>query len=150
MRNIFWDRCCNIIAAIFFIYLLWRGFYGIFDDVKYMIYAIFYMRDNQTSFTSFDFDIFYSLGSYCFIFGITFAIPILRKMYRAFPWLYPITLTILLDYVIIALGYMILSYGYQIINVSRNKMFFIIMIVQLVVCRVSMCIYFKFKPIRHI
>lgn len=84
------------------------------------------------------------------IIGISLLIPPLRKMYRALPWLYSFTKIFFINLVILNVGLTILNIGYEINNSSRHTWFFILMIVQIVICRIAMCIYFRLRPVRHI
>ena len=71
-----------------------------------------------------------------FIFGITMLVPAFRKCFYKLPWLYPY------------IGIEILNYGYQVQSDSRHTLFLVLMIAQIVVCRVAMCILFHKKPMR--
>lgn len=81
--------------------------------------------------------------------GLSLLIPPLRKMYRALPWLYSFTKIFYVNLIIINIGLTILNIGYQVKNNARHTTFFILMIVQIVICRIAMCIYFKLKPVRQ-
>lgn len=82
--------------------------------------------------------------------GLSLLIPAFRKMYRAFPWLYSFTKIFYVNLIILCIGSRILNMGYQVNNDSRHTTFFILMIAQIVICRIAMCIYLKLKPIRNI
>lgn len=75
--------------------------------------------------------------------GLSLIIPSLRQMYRALPWLYPFIKIFFIDLLILNTGITILNYGYQIHSEARHTLFYILMIIQIVVCRIAMCIYFK-------
>lgn len=84
------------------------------------------------------------------IIGLSLLIPPLRKMYRALPWLYSFIKILYADLIILNIGLTILNYGYQINNEARHTLFFALMIVQIAVCRLAMCFYFKIKPVKSI
>lgn len=90
------------------------------------------------------------IGICGFIIGLSLLIPPLRKMYRALPWLYIFIKIFYVDLIILNIGIAILNYGYQVNNEARHTLFFFLMIVQLVVCRIAMCFYFKMRPIKLI
>jgi biotin transporter BioY len=71
-------------------------------------------------------------------------------MYYALPWLYPFTKIFFADLVILNIGLTILNIGYEVDNSARHTTAFVLMIVQIIVCRIAMCIYFKLRPVRHI
>lgn len=82
--------------------------------------------------------------------GLSLLIPPLRKMYRAFPWLYSFTKIFYVNLIILCIGESILNFGYEVQSNARHITFFILMIVQIVICRIGMCVYFKLKPAKHI
>ncbi|MBW6410137.1 hypothetical protein [Clostridium weizhouense] len=82
--------------------------------------------------------------------GLSLLIPPLRKMYRVFPWLYSFTKIFYVNLIILCIGESILNFGYEVQSNARHITFFILMIVQLFICRIGMCIYFKLKPVKHI
>ncbi|WP_346920842.1 hypothetical protein [Clostridium sp. UBA7339] len=82
--------------------------------------------------------------------GVSLLIPPLRKMYRVLPWLYSFVKIFYVNLIILGIGLIILNFGYQTQNNTRHTVFFILMILQVVICRLAMCIYFKIKPARII
>lgn len=78
--------------------------------------------------------------------GLSLLIPPLRRMYKALPWLYPFTQIFFYNLVILNIGLSILNYGYEISDASRHTTFFWLMVAQIVLCRLGMCIYYKFRP----
>lgn len=82
--------------------------------------------------------------------GLSILIPPLRKMYQVLPWLYSFVKIFYVNLLILNIGFTILNIGYQAQSDARHTAFFILMIVQIVVCRIAMCIYFKLKPVSHI
>ncbi len=90
------------------------------------------------------------VGACGLIIGLSMLIPPLRKMYYALPWLNSFIKIFFINYVILNIGMLILNYGYQVNNEARHKNFFILMLIQIVVCRIGMCIYFKLRPVKHL
>lgn len=85
---------------------------------------------------------------FAFIIGLSTVIPPLRKMYRTLPWLYPFIKIFFINFIIANIGISILQYGYEVNNEARHIIFFILMITQLVICRIAMCVYFKYRPVK--
>lgn len=85
-----------------------------------------------------------------FSIGLSLLIPPLRKMYKALPWLYSFVKIFFLNMVILCIGVSILNYGYQVVNEARHTTSFVLMIVQIIVCRGAMSYYFRRKPIKYI
>ncbi len=90
-----------------------------------------------------------SIGTCGLFIGLSLLIPPLRKMYRVLPWLYSFVKIFYVNLIIMSIGLAILNIGYQVQNDARHTMFFILMIIQVVACRIAMCIYFKLKPPKH-
>ena len=90
------------------------------------------------------------IGTCGLFIGLSLLIPPLRKMYKALPWLYSFIKIFYVNLIIMSIGLAILNIGYQVQNDARHTMFFILMIVQVLACRIAMCIYFKLKPAKHI
>lgn len=90
------------------------------------------------------------IGMCGLIIGLSILIPPLRKMYTALPWLYSFIKILYVDLIILNIGIAILNYGYQVNNEARHTLFFVLMIVQIAVCRLAMCFYFKIRPVKRI
>lgn len=82
--------------------------------------------------------------------GLSMLIPPLRKMYYVLPWLYSFVKIFFVNLIILCVGVSILNYGYQTVNEARHALFFTLMIIQIIVSRLAMCIYFKIKPARFL
>jgi ABC-type sugar transport system permease subunit len=137
----------NIVATIYFIFpmclvLLMLIFMPIFflTDVSTVRSSGFAGANTSTAF----------IGICGLFIGLSLLIQPLKKMYRVLPWLYSFIKIFYVNLIILSIGLTILNIGYQVQNDARHTMFFILMIVQVVVCRISMCIYFKLKPVEHI
>lgn len=82
------------------------------------------------------------------VFGITMLVPAFRKCFRKLPWLYPYITILMADVTILSIGIEILNYGYQVQSDARHTLFLVLMIVEIVVLRIIMCIFFHKKPMR--
>jgi hypothetical protein len=82
--------------------------------------------------------------------GLSMLVPPFRKMYGALPWLYSFIKIFFIDFIILNIGITILNYGFEVNNSTRHTTFYIMMIIQIIICRLVMCIYFKKKPIKYI
>ena len=82
------------------------------------------------------------------VFGVTMLVPAYRVWFRRLPWLYPYITILTADVFVLAVGNEILNYGYQVQNNTRHTIFFVLMIVQIVVCRIVMCVICHKKPMR--
>lgn len=82
--------------------------------------------------------------------GLSLSVPAFRKMYYKLPWLYPYVKIIYMDLVIVGVASMILNYGYQVQNPTRHNLFYILMLIQLVVCRLLMCVYLQKRKVNYI
>jgi hypothetical protein len=89
------------------------------------------------------------IGASGLVLGLSLLIPPLRKMYKVFPWLYSFTKIFYMDLIIFNISSTILNYGYEINNPARHTVFYVLMIIQIIVCRAAMCIYYKKRPERH-
>jgi hypothetical protein len=90
------------------------------------------------------------IGTCGLIIGLSLLIPPLRKIYRALPWVYHFIKIFYADLIILNIGLAILNYGYQVISEARHTFFFALMIVQIALCRLAMCYYFKIRPVKRI
>ncbi len=80
------------------------------------------------------------------IWGITGLIPAFRRCYYKLPWLYPLSMILMMHLAILSIAESILAAGFSVISTPRHSAAIIIMIVQLIVCRAIMCIYLKKNP----
>lgn len=87
----------------------------------------------------------------CFAVGailvITGWVPALRKCYYKLPWLYPLSMLMAMHLFIISIAEIILSKGFSVMNMPRHIITVVIMVIQLLVCRMIMCIYLKKYPL---
>lgn len=84
------------------------------------------------------------------IIGISMVIPSLRKIYKVFPWMYSFVKIFYFNLIILCVGLSILNKGYEVTNTTRHTIALIIMIIQIIICRLYMCLYFKKKPVKSI
>lgn len=89
----------------------------------------------------------------CYMFSffliITLCVPSFRWCFYKFPWLYPFSIITLMDLMIFSISEMIIYEGYQVISTPRHIATIVIMIIQIIVCRLIMCQYLKKKPFIH-
>jgi hypothetical protein len=82
-----------------------------------------------------------------FILAITGWVPAFRKCYIKLPWLYPLSSMLMIHLIILSIAEEILAKGYAVISAPRHTATLIIMIVQIIACRIAMCFYFYKKPL---
>ena len=91
---------------------------------------------------------FSMFGAFGLLISITMLVPCFRKCFKKLPWLYPYVIVSMLNILILTIGIAILNYGYEIQSETRHTLFFILMIIQMIVCRLAMCIYLKLRPLK--
>lgn len=80
------------------------------------------------------------------MFSITGLVPAFRRCYIKLPWLYPLNVLLLCNLFIVSIAEEIIAKGYERVITSRHIVAIVIMLVQIIVCRVAMSIYFKKYP----
>lgn len=88
---------------------------------------------------------FISMGG--IIIGISLLVPVLRKVYDVFPWLFSFIKIFYVSFVILRLGITILNYGYEVNDPTRHMLFYILMIVFVLIGRLAMSYYFWKRPV---
>lgn len=87
----------------------------------------------------------------CFLAGLIFAItgwvPAFRRCYYKLPWLYPLCSILTMNLFILSIAETILAKGFEVISTPRHVATIVIMIIQIILCRIAMCIYLKKKPL---
>lgn len=83
------------------------------------------------------------------IFGVTMLVPTFRKCFKKLPWLYSYVIILFADVAIVAIATEILNYGYSVQNDTRHTLFFALMIIQIVICRIIMCIFWHKKLMKR-
>ena len=99
-----------------------------------------------SSFSSYNID-FMLLGVISFLIAISMLVPPIRKLYWTLPWLYPFVKIMFVNFAILIMGVIILSNGYEVMNESRHQVYLLIMIAFIIVSRLVMCLYFKWRPL---
>lgn len=134
----------NIFAVIwFFGVLLWTIFFGTIVAILIFFADIVVMLKSGFAIQTIGF-------VFCFLVGLIFAItgwvPAFRRCYYKLPWLYPFSMMLTMHLFILSIAEAILAKGFSVISAPRHTATIIIMIVQIVVCRIAMCIYLKKYP----
>ncbi len=81
-----------------------------------------------------------------FMFWLTGLVPAFRRCYYRLPWLYPFNMILTMDLAILSIAETILSIGFSEVSTTRHVVAVILMVLQLVGCRIAMCIYLKKNP----
>jgi hypothetical protein len=85
----------------------------------------------------------------CFIFSVPMIVPHFNFIFKKLPWLYAYVIFALLDVLLMSVGISIINYGYEVKNTQRHFLFLTFMIVWMVVGRLSICLYYKYKPMKY-
>ncbi len=146
MKNGFKNAISNLVSILWFIGIVFPLIlelffipFGLLIDMNTILTSGF--ASNTAGFSLF--------GALGIMASITMLVPCFRKCFKKLPWLYSYVVTLLLDILIIVVGIAILNYGYEVQSEARHRLFCILMIVQMVVCRIAMCMYFKMKPLKY-
>ena len=133
----------SCLAVLFFFFVMtWLMLLLIFVPIL-ILWEIYTVRTSGVSVTN---DHLAFAGTAAFMIGISLVIPAFRLIYRALPWLFAYVKMFFLNLIILSVALLILNYGYEVQNSDRHKLFFILMIVQIVVCRLAMSVYFHRRP----
>lgn len=135
----------NVIACIYFItiilpfsLILWFIPIGMFMDINSITKSGFSGQNSGLAF----------LGAFGFIFGISMVVPALRRIYKKLPWLYVYIQVFMIDILILTVATYLLNIGFEVQNTTRHLVFFWMMIATLIISRLAMCVYYKFKPLK--
>lgn len=79
--------------------------------------------------------------------GMSLLIPPIRRIYSFFPWLYTFVEVFFVNFVILTIGISILNFGYKTVDPTRHTIFYVIMIIFVIVGRIGMSIYYRWKPV---
>lgn len=79
--------------------------------------------------------------------GMSLLIPPIRRIYLFFPWLYTFVEVFFVNFVILTIGISILNFGYKTVDPTRHTIFYVIMIIFVIVSRIGMSIYYRWKPV---
>ncbi len=138
----------NIILVIYVVTVMWWlllllplvPIMTIFSDIPGIINSGFSSSNTGIAF----------IGIFGLFIGISLLIPPLPKMYYKLPWLFPYVKIFYVDVIIMSIATILLNIGYEVQSDARHVKFFILMVAQIIICRVLMCIYFWKKNVNHI
>lgn len=85
-----------------------------------------------------------------FLIGLSLLIPVLRRMYHWFPWLYAFIKILFVNTIIMVVATTILNFGYQVQDSTRHTIFFVLMLCFIILARAVMCVYFHRKQVEYI
>ena len=139
------DIIADIIAIIWFIgVMLITLFFEMFMIFGVLFFDIIPMLKNGMPTTAIGFLVCFLVGIVYFVTGI---IPVFRRCYYRFPWLYPLCMITTLHLYLLSIAELILAKGFSVLSTPRHVLTIVIMIVFVVAFRVVMCIYLKKRPL---
>lgn len=134
----------NLLAILwFFGVIIWVLLFVALVDIMIIFRDILGPIQSGFSTTTIGFIVLFVAG---FAFALTGWIPPFRKCYYKLPWLYPTSMILTMHLFILSVAETIINKGYTVMSTPRHVISIIIMIIQLVVCRVIMCWYLKKHP----
>lgn len=134
----------NLLAILwFFGVIIWVLLFVALVDIMIIFMDILGPIQSGFSTTTIGFIVLFVAG---FAFALTGWIPPFRKCYYKLPWLYPTSMILTMHLFILSVAETIINKGYTVMSTPRHVISIIIMIIQLVVCRVIMCWYLKMHP----
>ena len=146
MKNTLKNVLSNLVAILWFIGMVFPLILclcfiplGLFMDIDTI-------RTSGFSTTNIGFSMF---GAFGLMFSITMMVPWFKKCFKKLPWLYSYVIMFMADILIITIGIAILNYGYEVQSESRHTLFYILMLAQMIICRLAMCVYLKLKPLKY-
>lgn len=138
------NKIANIFAVLwFFGVVIWTLLLMVFVILGIIFGDIVVMLKTGFSSSTIGFVFLFLTG---LVFGITGWVPAFRRCYYKLPWLYPLSMMLTMDLLIISIAEAILAKGFQVINAPRHMATIIIMILQVIICRAVMCVYLKKNP----
>lgn len=84
----------------------------------------------------------YYIAVFGLFIGLSLVIPVFRKMYDKLPWMFPYVKIMFINTIIVSVALLILNYGYEVQSDSRHSVWTIVMVVQIILCRILMSLYF--------
>ncbi len=146
MKNTLKNALSNLVAILWFIGMVFPLILclcfiplGLFMDIDTI-------RTSGFSTTNIGFSMF---GAFGLMLSITMMVPWFRKCFKKLPWLYSYVIMFMADILIITIGIAILNYGYEVQSEARHTLFYILMLAQMIICRLAMCVYLKLKPLKY-
>lgn len=138
------NKIANIFAVLwFFGVVIWTLLLMVFVILGIIFGDIVVMLKTGFSSSTIGFVFLFLTG---LVFGITGWVPAFRRCYYKLPWLYPLSMMLTMDLLIISIAEAILAKGFQVISAPRHMATIIIMILQVIICRAVMCVYLKKNP----
>jgi len=141
------DSLANTAAIIYFLTVMWWILLLLIVVPIGLILEIHTIRSSGFS-TSNDGTAF--IGVFGLFIGLSLLIPAFRRIYYKLPWMFPFVKILYPNVIIMSIAIILLNYGYEVQNPARHNLFFIMMVCQIIVCRVFMCIYFNRKRVQYI
>lgn len=134
----------NLLAILwFFGVIIWVLLFIAFVDIMIIFADILGPIQSGFSTTTIGFAVLFVVG---FVFALTGWIPPFRKCYYKLPWLYPACMILTMDLFILSVAETIINNGYEVMSTPRHIISIIIMLIQLIVCRIIMSWYLKKHP----
>lgn len=134
----------NIAAtAWFFVIMIWTVLMHIFVNIMILFADILGPIKSGYGTTTVGFAFLFMVG---IVYAITGLVPAFRKCYYKFPWLYPTTVILSMQLLILSIAELIISKGYSTMSTPTHVISVIIMIIQVVACRAVMCWYLDRNP----
>lgn len=138
------EMISNILAILwFFGVLIWTLLLMFLATFGLILGNIIIMLESGFSSVTIGFEFLILFG---LVFGITGWVPAFRRCYHKLPWLYPLSMMMTMHLFILSIAEAILAKGFQMISTSRHDATIFIMILQVIICRIVMCIYLKKNP----
>ena len=138
------NKIANLFAVLwFFGVVIWTLLLMVFVILGIIFGDIVVMLKTGFSSSTIGFVFLFLTG---LVFGITGWVPAFRRCYYKLPWLYPLSMMLTMDLLIISIAEAILAQGFQVISAPRHMATIIIMILQVIICRAVMCVYLKKNP----
>jgi len=133
----------NFITFSWFLFLGFILFLAGFSTMMLVLHDIPGMVRTGFAGTTAGFAIF---GTLSFVVMITGFVPVFRRCYYKFPWLYPFTTILMMNLFIAALAEFILGQGFSVTGSPRYEITICLMIIMVIICRFVMCFYLKKRP----
>ena len=138
------NKISNLFAILwFFGVLVWALLIALFILFGVFFMDIIVMLKSGFSTSTIGFIICFMLG---LVLAITGWVPAFRKCYYKLPWLYPFSMILMMHLFILSLAETILAKGFSVISPTRHTITIILVIVQLIICRLAMCWYLNKYP----
>jgi len=82
--------------------------------------------------------------------GLSLLIPPFRRMYHKLPWLFPLVKICFINVVIFEVANSVMNHGYAIMDTKRHNFYFVLAIIEIVLARALMCLWFHKKRADHL